>query len=78
MSDGALMEATALLLHAKTVHSMLVLLGPRPRRRLVVMLQGLGLSHVDAEEVLAHAVTRELVEMDPSDAGVLRATRAAL
>jgi hypothetical protein len=71
------MDATALLLHAKTVRSVLVLLGPRSRRRLVVMLQGLGLSDAEAEEVLGHAVACELVETDPADTSAMRATQTS-
>lgn len=69
------MDAKALLLHAKTIRSVLVLLGPRSRRRLVLMLQGLGLSEVEADNVLAHAVSNDLVETDPTDTSALRATQ---
>ncbi len=56
------MERSTKQLHAEGVAGVLRLLGPRPRARLVRMLQGLGLSHAEADVVLAVGVEEGLFE----------------
>jgi hypothetical protein len=71
------MELRDIQEHAETVRSVLAILGPRPRRRIALMLQGLGLSSTDAEGVIDHAVAWRTVEIDPTDPDVIRAVPGA-
>jgi hypothetical protein len=66
------MDPRAIPAHAETVRSVLALLGPRPRKRILLMLQGLGLSEAEAADVVTHAIDHGRVEPDPADATVLR------
>lgn len=59
--------------HATTVRATLESLGPRARARIVVMLQGLGLSAADAEAVLAHGIGAGMFAVDAADPSLLRA-----
>lgn len=61
--------------HAETVRHVLAVLGSRSRARLNVMLQALGLSNADAEEVLTHGLRGRLFEPDPDEPGSLRARK---
>jgi hypothetical protein len=70
------MDPRATVDHAETVRGVLVILGPRSRARLGLMLQGLGLSEAEADAVLAHGLTWGLFEADPADRTVLRAIPA--
>ena len=67
------MDPQAVRPHAETVRGVLASLGPRPRARIVLMLQGLGLSHAEVDEVLAHGFAQGLFEADPAEPTVLRA-----
>jgi hypothetical protein len=65
------LDIGALTGHSIVVRDTLEVLGPRPRERLALMLQGLGLSVVDAEEVIEHGLKSRLFELN--GAGILRA-----
>ena len=49
------------------------LLGARPRVRIAWMLQGLGLSPAEVDEVIAHGLAKGLFEVDPTNPAILRA-----
>jgi hypothetical protein len=71
------MEPRVVAPHAETVRSVLDILGPRPRARIALMLQGLGLSEAGTNEVLAYGLQHGLFELDPTDPDVLRAVPRA-
>ena len=45
----------------------LAVLGPRPRPRLVLLLQGFGLTAAEAAEVLLYGLSHGLLAMEPGD-----------
>lgn len=67
-----MLDARELVEHAETVQGTLLVLGPRARARIVMMLGGLCVSGPDAERVLAYGIARRMFEPDPADPDVLR------
>jgi len=53
-----------LAVHAKTVRGVLAILGSRPRVRIGLMLQGLGLSKGEADEVVDYALAIGIVDLE--------------
>jgi hypothetical protein len=64
-----------LSVHAETVRGVLAILGTRPRLRIGLMLQGLGLSGAEADSVVEHGLAAGYFEVDPSEPSSLRAVQ---
>ena len=67
------MDPVAIDRHAQAVRSVLAILGPRLRLRVLLMLQGLGLSEAEARSVVQHALARRILDAERSDPNTLRA-----
>lgn len=62
-------------LYARRIHGLVLVLGPRSLDRIILVLRALGLAEEEAKAVVTHAITRGLLEVDPSDAALVRTTR---